>query len=209
MSGHMPLPNDAGRDTDSQHSGSGLRWVTVLLVILVVGVLFYNYHRLKQKDPWFKLGSILKRIPEGDSLTLGKRVTFFAISPLTTVVDWNHDNIADGLRTTAYTKIGFKNVPAAGSLDFALYEYDSVRDAKGKRIETWQTIVLPDSQYVAWGSWPLGGWEVKLQWKQQPNVKIAYLEAKYTKPDGRTLVNGQPVRLSSARASLVQRASGK
>jgi len=192
-----PLPEDRHEEEDAQRP-SMLKWITIVLIILVAGALYYNYKfNLKAKDPTFSLKSLIKRIP-GDPPSLGMKVTVFVISPLTTAADWNRDRIPDGLSTTVYTKIGYKAVRAAGNLDFSIYEYDQRSpNGRGKLLQSWKTIHLPDSREVAWGSWPLGGWKVRLPWQEKPQADSVYLVARYTKPNGQVKVEGQgPISLN-------------
>ena len=165
-----------------KRSAGRLGLISVLLLVLIGAVVYYLY--LRRQDPGFRPWTIVQRAPKGDATQLGRRVTFFSISPLTAAYCCDGDKTPDGIRSTIYTKIGSKAVPASGRLDLYLYEYQKgTPDGKGGQVYSWTGVKLPDS--AEWGGWPLGGWSVSLPWAKYPAVSSVWVEAVYTNPTGK------------------------
>ncbi|NOZ23463.1 MAG: hypothetical protein GXP25_20500 [Planctomycetes bacterium] len=188
-------PEDA---TGQKKSRCRLGILSMILLLLIAAVVYFLY--LKRQDPTFRVVDIPRHIWTGtsreDPVTLGRKVTFFSISPLTAPYLPNGGHAPQGIRSTVYTKIGSIAVAAAGRLDLHLYEYDKrAPSGKGRQVYSWTDLKLPDS--AEWGRWPLGGWKVSLAWNKCPKANTVWVEAVYTNPTGRMFVAGQgPIQIS-------------
>ena len=184
--------------TGQKKSRCRLGLLSLVLLLLIAVVVYVLY--LKRQDPSFRLADIPRHIwtptIKEDPVTLGRKVTFFSISPLTTPYRGNGGRSPRGIRSTVYTKIGSRAVAAAGRLDLHLYEYDKrAPNGKGRQVYSWTDVKLPDS--AEWGRWPLGGWKVSLSWNQYPHANTVWVEAVYTNPTGRMFVAGQgPIQIA-------------
>ncbi|MEW6355335.1 MAG: hypothetical protein AB1696_03340 [Planctomycetota bacterium] len=168
--------------------------LSLIFILLIAAVVYFLY--LKRQDPGFGPKSLVTWIKEDDPVKLGRRVTFFSISPLTAPYSANGHPTPEGIRSTVYTKIGSRAVAAAGRLDLHLYEYDKrAPNGKGRQVYSWTDLKLPDS--AEWGRWPLGGWRLSLAWNQYPQTNTVWVEAVYTNPTGKMFVAGQgPIQIS-------------
>ena len=190
-------PSIRPEDVGGQKGGRGRLGLISLFFLVLIGVVVYYFY-LKRHDPGFEILTIVERAPTSDPAKLGRQVTFVSISPLTAPFYASNESRPAGLRSTVYTKIGSKAVPASGRLDVLLYQSDEPGKEAAKRqdapICTWSNITLPDS--ADWGRWPLGGWNLTLTWDKQPAVASVWVEAVYTNPVGKVLKARQgPIRI--------------
>lgn len=174
--------------TGEEKSPCRLGLISMLLLLLIAAVVYYFY--LRRHDPGFRPWNIVQRAPAGDPVSLGRRVTFVSISPLTSPYGKGSDGYCGGIQSTVYTKIGSKAVPASGKLDVLLYAYDKrAPEGKGRQVCKWIGIALPGE--AKWGRWPLGGWALALTWDKHPDAPVVCVEAIYTNPAGRMLTASQ------------------